>query len=225
MFSLLIKIMQKLIDANHNNNNIDIMDKTYIINIFALKPLKNLHTTCELLPNREDRNLSRALYELFYFAEKLAQKWSIQDEYRARMKDREEILEKLCETSFFIQMIIASLNMQQQRSSVVFGASRKKKVRRVIESESEEEKAPTKLITSSNDVDTILTSILDAGFSGLAEGLNPGPAQQNKPVIENKTVVNRSHIIPVKGKFQSYESRKFDLLNEARKRYLTKNPN
>ena len=102
VFGLLIKIMNKV-----NDNN---MDKTSI-SLFALKPLKNLQVMLET-PNKEDRKLSRALYELFFFAEKLAIKWSIQREYKARLKDKEEIIEKLCETSYFINMILISLNMK-----------------------------------------------------------------------------------------------------------------
>jgi len=102
VLSLLIKIMQKV-----ENND---MDKS-VVNIFSLKPLKSLQVTLEL-PNRDDRNLSRALYEVFYFAEKLAVKWTIQDEYKARLKDRKEIVERLCETGYYISMIMASVNLR-----------------------------------------------------------------------------------------------------------------
>lgn len=74
--------------------------------IIWLKPLKNLQVMLET-PNKEDRKLSTALFELFFYAEKLAIKWSIQHEYRARLKDREEIIEKLSETSHFLNMIIS----------------------------------------------------------------------------------------------------------------------
>ena len=106
IFSLLVKLMQK-VDAQNLDRN--------CINIFALKPLKNLQITLEC-PNKDDRNLSRALYELFFFSEKLAIKWCIQHEYKARMKDKNEIIEKLCETAYFINVILVSLNMSNNMS-------------------------------------------------------------------------------------------------------------
>jgi len=129
VFSLLIKIMQRVEENG--------VDKSFI-NIFALKPLKSLQVTCEL-QNKDDRNLSRALYEVFYFAEKLAVKWSIQDEYKARLKDREEIIEKVCETCYFISQIMASVNI---RGSVFNGeVARSKSVEevRAVQASSEED--------------------------------------------------------------------------------------
>ncbi len=101
LLSLLIKIMLRVESCD--------MDKS-CINIFALKPLKNLQFTLEM-SSKEDRNLSRALFELFFFAEKLAIKWLIQNEYRAQMKDKAELIEKVYETSYFINLILASINM------------------------------------------------------------------------------------------------------------------
>ena len=108
LLSLLIKIMHKV-----ESNNMEKM----CVNLFALKPLKNLQFTLEMT-SKEDRNLSRALFELFFFAEKLAIKWSIQIEYKAQMKDKGEIIEKLCETSYFINLILASLNMSSNSGSL-----------------------------------------------------------------------------------------------------------
>ena len=108
IFSLLIKILQKIYSSD--------LDKS-CINIYALKPLKSLQYNLETF-NREDRNLSRALFELFFFVEKLTIKWSIQLEYKAMMKDRSELIEKLCETSYFVNLIMASLNMSNNLSAL-----------------------------------------------------------------------------------------------------------
>ncbi len=75
-------------------------------------------------------------------------------------------------------------------------------------------------MTSSNDVDTILTSILDAGVS-LEE---PTERLSTIKVAVRETSSNQPVLkTPEKGKFISYETRKFNLLNDARKRYLAKN--
>lgn len=100
VLSLLIKIIQKVFNGNESK---------LCINLFDLKPLKNLQYKLE--ENMLDRNFSRAFYELFFFAEKLAIKWSIQTEYVAKMRDREEFLDKITETSYFIKMIMNSMSI------------------------------------------------------------------------------------------------------------------
>lgn len=106
LLNLLIKIMHKVNECS--------MDKM-CVNLFALKPLKNLEYTLEMT-SKEDRNLSRALFELFFFAEKLANKWQIQNEYRAQMKDKVEFVEKVCETAYLISLIMTSLNLSTNSS-------------------------------------------------------------------------------------------------------------
>jgi hypothetical protein len=101
ILSLLIKIMHRI--------NIDNGAKM-CINLYALKPLKSLQYSLES-SNKEDRNLCRALFELFFFAEKLAIKWSVQKEYRAQMKDKDEFVEYICEASYFINLIMNTLNL------------------------------------------------------------------------------------------------------------------
>ena len=101
ILSLLIKIMHRI--------NVDNGAKM-CINLYALKPLKSLQYSLES-SNKEDRNLCRALFELFFFAEKLAIKWSVQKEYRAQMKDKDEFVEYICEASYFINLIMNTLNL------------------------------------------------------------------------------------------------------------------
>jgi hypothetical protein len=108
LLNLLIKIMHRVEEYNMEQ---------MCINLFALKPLKSLQYTLEMT-SKEDRNLSRALFELFFFAEKLTIKWCIQNEYRAQMKDKGDFIEKLCETSCFINMILASINVDNSDHKV-----------------------------------------------------------------------------------------------------------
>ncbi len=75
------------------------------------------------------------------------------------------------------------------------------------------------MITSSNDVDTILTSILDSDAVTLDSKEDRSAVKVNTTIVKEKPVLKT----PEKGKFISYETRKFNLLNEARKRYLAKN--
>ena len=99
-FSLLIKIVQKVLDEPD-------LDKR-CINLFGLKPLKSLQISLESPANKNDRDLLRALYDLFFFAEKLAIKWDIGREYQARLRSKEELIERVCEVGYFIQLIRAS---------------------------------------------------------------------------------------------------------------------
>ncbi|CAF0766591.1 unnamed protein product [Brachionus calyciflorus] len=108
ILSLLIKIIRKVYQNSETKN---------CINLFELRPLKNLHYTLEF-SNKDDKNFSRALYELFFFAEKLAIKWSIQCEYVARMKDKTYFLEKISETSYFINLIAGSINNHEKRAKI-----------------------------------------------------------------------------------------------------------
>lgn len=100
VLGLLIKIIQKVYEAP---------DCEHCINIFEIKPLRNLHITVETY-NTEDKNFTRALYELFFFAEKLAIKWSIQNEYWIKLKDKEYFLEKVVETGYLINILTNSIH-------------------------------------------------------------------------------------------------------------------
>lgn len=111
VFSLLIKILQKVLDEPD-------MDKK-CINIFNLKPLKSLQASLESPTNKDDRNLLRALYDLFFVADKLAIKWSIEEEYQARLKSRGEIIERLCEVSYFIGLIQASFGDTRRKQEAL----------------------------------------------------------------------------------------------------------
>jgi hypothetical protein len=106
IFSLLIKIMYK-IDLEGGEKS--------CINLHALKPLKNLQYYLQNSSSHNNsRNLCRALFELFFFAEKLAIKWEMQKEYRAHMRDKEEFVEQVCETSYFIKLMMKSLNLNDE---------------------------------------------------------------------------------------------------------------
>lgn len=79
------------------------------------------------------------------------------------------------------------------------------------------------ILTSSGDVDTVITSILDAGVSleaAAASGVSPtaNAATQSPTKSQESPVAVKAS----PGKFQSYESRKASLLSEARSRYLAK---
>lgn len=111
VFSLLIKILHKVLDEPD-------MDKK-CINLFNLKPLKSLQVSLESPTNKDDRNLLRALYDLFFVADKLAIKWSIEREYQARLKSREEIIERLCEVSYFIGLIQASFGDNRRKQEAL----------------------------------------------------------------------------------------------------------
>ena len=78
------------------------------IDLFALKPLKSLQynlleastsVNANASSSVDDKNLQRALYELFFFAERLSIKFSMGDEYKARMKDQAEIVEMVFDTA------------------------------------------------------------------------------------------------------------------------------
>ena len=97
-FTKRLKVLGLLIKIVNKVSRESLSDR---INLNALKPLKNLHYTLETTA-KEDRNLSRALYELFFFAEKLAIQWSRQKEFWAHMRDHEELVEKVREASQFI---------------------------------------------------------------------------------------------------------------------------
>jgi len=89
------------------------------INLQALKPLKNLQYYLQNSPSHNNSlNLCRALFELFFFAEKLAIKWGIQREYRAHMRDKEEFIEQICETSYLIKLVMNSLSLNEEAVAV-----------------------------------------------------------------------------------------------------------
>lgn len=69
--------------------------------------------------------------------------------------------------------------------------------------------------TSSNDIDTIITSILDSSGS-----VSPDPVPTPAKSVPKAASLKKS---PAMGTFQSYETRKQNLLNEARERFLSKN--
>ena len=99
--------------------------------------------------------------------------------------------------------------------------------------------------SSSLDIDTVIASILDAGATSesVVESLastsasfgraysSPGNMQQSKsstacqirsPASSGQLL---EHSLKAPRVLKSYDERKFELLNEARKRYLAKNPN
>lgn len=75
------------------------------------------------------------------------------------------------------------------------------------------------ILTSSSDVDTVITSILDAGVS-LEQTAAADVSPTANATTPTKSAKAASAASP--GKFQSYESRKANLLSEARSRYLAK---
>ena len=110
IFSLLIKIMHK-IDMEDTGES----TRACAINLYALKPLKNLQYHLQNSTSQSNsRNLCRALFELFFFAEKLAIKWGVQREYRAHMRDKDEFVEQICEASYFIKLMMKSLNLNDE---------------------------------------------------------------------------------------------------------------
>jgi hypothetical protein len=121
ILNLLVRIIKKVMDNEANG------DTRACLNFSALKPLKNLHYALERT-GREDRNLSRALYELFFFAEKLAIQWSKQVEYTAHMKVREEFAEKITEASCFINFLIGAYNLNGSNAASSTNEVRPQKV-------------------------------------------------------------------------------------------------
>lgn len=91
--------------------------------------------------------------------------------------------------------------------------------------------------SSSLDIDTVIASILDdTRASPEFESVSPSfsrsqssPSNFNtspKPVLNtSKSVIDNKKLSNSNKSYKSYEERKFELLNEARKRYLAKNSN
>jgi hypothetical protein len=129
ILNLLVKIINKVTSESLKSNACESLNGCISLN--ALKPLKSLHYALETT-GREDRNLSRALYELFFFAEKLAVQWRRQTEYLAHMKVREEFLEKISEASCFINFLISTHNLAETTASVGFQKTRPSVVKTVI---------------------------------------------------------------------------------------------
>jgi hypothetical protein len=78
-----------------------------------LKPLKIFHYTLEQLlakNSKENRDLSRSLYELFFFADKLACLVGNEAEFRANMKSKEEILQNVQIVAKFCKIIENSIS-------------------------------------------------------------------------------------------------------------------
>ena len=92
LLGLLAKMIKRVYyhhcDNDEGSSSSSDLDLTLPIDLFALKPLKSLHYTLETY-YKLDRNLSRALYELFYFAEKLAIKFRVEKEFVARLRDKQ----------------------------------------------------------------------------------------------------------------------------------------
>ena len=108
VLSLLIKICQKVYQASGCSR---------IIDIFEIKSIRNLHLMVQTY-NTEDKNFSRALYELFFFVEKLAIKWSIQNEYLAKMQNKEYFLHKVIEMGHLINLFTGSINEKRVEKTV-----------------------------------------------------------------------------------------------------------
>jgi hypothetical protein len=86
--------------------------KESCIDLYLLKTIKSFHITLETM-RQENKPLDRALFEMFHLAEKLSIKWSIQRQFRAKLKENEELIEKLCETNHFITLIAKSIEEER----------------------------------------------------------------------------------------------------------------
>ena len=124
VISLLIKIMT-VVEKYHDKDRLE-------VDLFALKPLKNLqynlleasaNNTSNTSSSVDDKNLQRALYELFFFAERLSIKFSMQGEYRARMKDQAEIVEMVCDTAYLVNIIKQSILLPSKEAKSVARSS------------------------------------------------------------------------------------------------------
>ena len=96
LVGLLIKIMRRLL--------LSPQPKVPRVDLFKLKPLKSMHYTLDT-QYRADRQLARALSELFFFAERLAIEWSLERAFAAHMREKHEILEQLVQTSRLLATI------------------------------------------------------------------------------------------------------------------------
>ena len=76
--------------------------------------------------------------------------------------------------------------------------------------------------SSTLDIDTVIASILDASTSLIASTSSSSPSNQQPVTQRSPQPVKEFNR---KNSFKNYEERKFDLINEARKRYLAKNVN
>ncbi len=112
---------------------------------------------------------------------------------------------------------------ERQRDDALFGdvARIVSQVKNVLPYVSYEVVREHVVLTSSSDVDTVITSILDAGVE-LEAATNPTTTSPAKPIQKSPAVSNSSPSSASPAKFQSYETRKTNLLSEARKRYLAK---
>ena len=112
---------------------------------------------------------------------------------------------------------------ERQRDDALFGdvARIVSQVKNVLPYVSYEVVREHVVLTSSSDVDTVITSILDAGVE-LEAATNTTTTSPAKPIQKSPAVSNSSPSSASPAKFQSYETRKTNLLSEARKRYLAK---
>ena len=114
---LLLRILEHIQSANDNCYPVG------YVNIFALRPLRFLLYS---LASYEDNDTDsiRALYELFFYAEKLCIKWNLMDEYTARLKDKDEFVYRLIDVAAKINLIKVAINLnnndkQEDQHSVV----------------------------------------------------------------------------------------------------------
>ena len=96
---LLIKIIEHVLQSPTETYSIN------YLNLFALKPLRSL--LCSLASYKEgsDTDSLRALYELFFYAEKLVFKWSICNEYNARLKSKNSLIKSVVDYAMKISII------------------------------------------------------------------------------------------------------------------------
>jgi len=99
IINLLIKIIEHILQSTT-----EIYPVNYL-NLFALKPLRSL--LCSLASSKEsgDTDSLRALYELFFYAEKLVLKWSICNEYNAKLKSKNNFVETVVDYAMKLSII------------------------------------------------------------------------------------------------------------------------
>lgn len=139
--------------------------------------------------------------------ENMRQMWK---DYEKNQQEQQELLEQRREVA----------NRQYYQTQATFQAAEVNRVaahvKNVLPDASVDMVKVHMIRTSSNDIDTIITSILDSGIDNSPSPV-PSPAKQ-----AHKSPVNVKKQ-PVIGTFQNYETRKKNLINEARERFLSKN--
>ena len=96
---LLIKIIEHVLQSTSQTYPVN------YLNLFALKPLRSL--LCSLASYKEGGNTDslRALYELFFYAEKLVIKWSICNEYKAKLKSKNSFINSVVDYAMRLSII------------------------------------------------------------------------------------------------------------------------